>query len=309
MQRFPDRRNSAFSIIFLWALLAALTGCSEMGKRYVAVEVQSDPPGATVWALIDNKLGGAFSPNVLGTSPMSKKTMYYAFGAPGVGDTRLGVRILKAGYKDYDVLYTRDECFDTREEALANVKKIFVNLEPKENADREQDDIDNGASNPRKDEQTITADHFAFRVPVQWSRAGASDERQVRNLTTRALKGVADERNFFVFNSPQGYVVIVYDIVFRSEKQSLTEAQATNKQNFEMGVSRGIVKTMLSNSIVTVGKVEALENDWIAKTSKTNNRNLVYVMYTPDDKVSVNVSAFFPDSDEDFADQVKNILP
>ena len=58
--------------------------------------------------------------------------MYYAFGAPGVGDTKLGVRVVEPGFKGYEVFFTRDECYSSREEALKNVKHVFARLAPAE---------------------------------------------------------------------------------------------------------------------------------------------------------------------------------
>ena len=137
MKRIAKRTAWVSAVGIACALLVTSFGCSELGKRYVTVDVESDPPGASVVALIDNKLsGGTFSPGSLGTTPTGKRTMHFAFGAPGVGDTRLGVRVQKPGFKDYDVFFTRDECYSSAEEALKNVKHIFARLTPAERTDQ-----------------------------------------------------------------------------------------------------------------------------------------------------------------------------
>lgn len=119
-----------------FVVLVTAHGCSELGKRYITVDVDSDPPGARVLALIDNKLsGGTFSPGSLGTTPTGKRTMHFAFGAPGARDTRLGIRVQKPGFKDYEVFFTRDECYSSAEEALKNVKHIVAKLTPTERTD------------------------------------------------------------------------------------------------------------------------------------------------------------------------------
>lgn len=136
MQRTAKRTISICAVGIACALLVTLFGCSELGKRYITVDVQSDPPGASVFALIDNKIsGGTFSPGSLGTTPTGKKTMHFAFGAPGVRDTRLGVRVEKPGFKTYEVFFIRDECYSSAEEALKNVKHIVAKLTPAERTD------------------------------------------------------------------------------------------------------------------------------------------------------------------------------
>ena len=136
MQRIAKRTIWISAVAIACALLVTSFGCSELGKRYITVDVESEPSGASVLALIDNKIsGGTFSPRQLGTTPTGKKTMHFAFGAPGAGDTRLGVRVQKPGVKDYDVFFTRDECYSSAEEALKNVKNIFARLTPAERTD------------------------------------------------------------------------------------------------------------------------------------------------------------------------------
>jgi hypothetical protein len=115
------------------ALLLTSIGCSEMGKRYITVNVESDPPGASVEALISGGIsGGTFSPGPLGTTPTGNRTMHFAFGAPGAGGTKIGVRVSKPAFKDYEVFFTRDDCYSSAEEALKNVKHIFAKLTPEE---------------------------------------------------------------------------------------------------------------------------------------------------------------------------------
>jgi hypothetical protein len=82
-------------------------------------------------ALIDNKLvGGTFSPEPLGTTPTGNMTMHFECGASGVADTRIGVGVRMPGFKDYDVFFTRDECYSLELEALQNARHIFARLIP-----------------------------------------------------------------------------------------------------------------------------------------------------------------------------------
>lgn len=158
-------------------------------------------------------------------------------------------------------------------------------------------------------EKTIIAEHFEFSIPVGWSRASSSDEHSIRSSVTRPFKSFAEEQSFFVFSSPKGYMIIVYDLKFSSKKPSLEQAQNANKQNFRMGKSQGIVRSVLSNNIIQLEGVRALENDWVGTTQKRLNRNLTYILYTEDEKVTLNVSAFFPENDNRFAEQIRNLLP
>jgi hypothetical protein len=118
-------------------LLATSFGCSEIGKRYVTVNVDSEPAVATVEALINSGLSGeTFSPGSLGTTPTGNRTMHFAFGAPGAGGTKIGVRVSKPGYKNYEVFFTRDDCYSSQDEALRNVKHIVATLTPAERTDQ-----------------------------------------------------------------------------------------------------------------------------------------------------------------------------
>jgi hypothetical protein len=133
MQRIAKRIGWIGVVGIACALLVGAFGCSEMGKRYITVNVESDPPGASVEALISGGLsGGTFSPGPLGTTPTGKRTMHFAFGAPGAGGTKIGVRVSKPGFKDYEVLFARDDCYSSGDEALNNVKHIFAKLTPEE---------------------------------------------------------------------------------------------------------------------------------------------------------------------------------
>ena len=138
MQRNAKRIGWISAVGIVSALLVVSLGCSELGKRYITVDVESDPLGASVLALIDNKIsGGTFSPGSLGTTPTGKKTMHFAFGAPGVGGTKLGVRVQKPGFKAYEVFFTRDECYSSAEVALKNVKHIIAKLTPEDRTEQQ----------------------------------------------------------------------------------------------------------------------------------------------------------------------------
>jgi hypothetical protein len=133
MQRIAKRIGWIGVVGIACALLVGTFGYSEMGKRYITVNVESDPPGASVEVLISGGLsGGTFSWGSLGTTPTGKWTMHFAFGAPGMGGTKICVRVSKPGFKDYEVLFARDDCYSSGDEALNNVKHIFAKLTPEE---------------------------------------------------------------------------------------------------------------------------------------------------------------------------------
>lgn len=157
--------------------------------------------------------------------------------------------------------------------------------------------------------KTIVADNYTFTIPEQWSRVSKSEEREVRNVLLESTQGFADfNRNFFVFNTQERYMIIVYDIVYRGEKPSFKTGLDRNEQRFKMGVRNGIVKTILSNKIITVGDKSVLETDWVGNSRKENNRNLNYTIGTPNEKVNVSISAFFPENATLFANQIKKML-
>jgi hypothetical protein len=129
MQKIITKAIYITTICTICALLVTLFACSELGKRYITVEVESNPSGAKVLALIDT--GGKFTtPGLLGTTPTGKRTMHFAFGAPGAEKAKLGVRVRMEGFKDFDMVFTKDECYSTEAEALKNVKHIVAILNP-----------------------------------------------------------------------------------------------------------------------------------------------------------------------------------
>lgn len=104
------------------------------------------------------------------------------------------------------------------------------------------------------DSDKIVAAHgYIFKVGEQWLRAGTSDEGQIRNMMRKSMQGFAEfNNNFFVFNTPKGYMVMIYDVVYTGTRPSMAERLERSNQKFRMGVDRGIVKTILTNNIRTV---------------------------------------------------------
>lgn len=137
MQKIAKSIATISAAIFACVLLLIIFGCSELGKRYITVNVESVPTGAKVDALISGGRSGTFSPGALGTTPTGNKTMHFAFGAPGAGGAKIGIRVHKQGFKNYDVLFSRDECYPSLKEALENVKHIDVRLTPIERKEQE----------------------------------------------------------------------------------------------------------------------------------------------------------------------------
>ena len=70
------------------------------------------------------------TPRLLGTTPTGKRTMHFGFGAPGAEKAKLGVRVQMKGFKDFDMVFTKDECYSTEAEALKNVKHIVDRFNP-----------------------------------------------------------------------------------------------------------------------------------------------------------------------------------
>ena len=113
------------SISLVLFVLVAISDCSHLGRKYTAFKVTSVPSGASVDSLIDNKIsGGTFVNASHGTTPTGVKVVYYAFGAPGVGDTKIGVRISMPGYETKDVFFEPDDWHETAEEAKKHIKEI-----------------------------------------------------------------------------------------------------------------------------------------------------------------------------------------
>jgi hypothetical protein len=112
------------------ALVLGLTisGCSELGKKYCAFTVTSDPSGAEVVSLIENKLGGKIENASLGRTPTKVIVVHYAFGAPGVRDTKVGIKVQMPGYEDQEVFFRPSDWYKTPEEAQSHVRSISVVL-------------------------------------------------------------------------------------------------------------------------------------------------------------------------------------
>lgn len=117
--------------------LMPFAGC---GEKYTAFRVTSDPPGASVDSLINNKIsGGTFVNASLGTTPTELKTVHFAFGAPGVGDTKIGIRVHMPGYKAQELFFGSSDWHETVEGALSRVREISVVLEPEAPSESEAD--------------------------------------------------------------------------------------------------------------------------------------------------------------------------
>ena len=158
-------------------------------------------------------------------------------------------------------------------------------------------------------EEIIIAEGYIFKVSEQWSRVSKVEEREVRNVMLKSTQGFSDfNQNFFVFNTPDQYMIIMYDVVYRGEKPSFKTAIGRNEQRFEMGVRNGIVKTVLSNKVITIGNKSVLESDWVGNSRKANNRNLSYTIASPNEVTNIIISAFFPENETSFANRIRKML-
>jgi len=157
-------------------------------------------------------------------------------------------------------------------------------------------------------EKTISTDKYTFKIANSWTRATKSEERQIEEMMTKALQGIADANNFFVFQSPKGYMVVIYDVTFRQNKPTLKEGMEANKMNFIAGKERGIVRTVISNKIIEITGKKVLENDWVGTTKKRNNRNVTYIFNAPYKNVNMSVLAFFANDDAAFLRQMKKVI-
>ena len=223
-------------IVLVFSGVMAFSGCSELGKKYVAFKVTSDPPGASVDSLMDNKIsGGTFVNASLGTTPTGIKVAHFAFGAPGVGDTKLGVRVDKSGYKAQELFFDTSDWYDTAEEARRHVKEISMVLErlpasestPAESHPRPQGEVSREAQPAResdvrpkdagkKDAKVVNAGQFQFTVPATWTRAPKSEEDELKRTMLAGVKKMVDTSKaplkfdqFYVFQTPKQGMVLV----------------------------------------------------------------------------------------------------
>ena len=133
MAHIKNRCRLIISISLVVFGLIAFSGCSQLGRKYTAFQVTSEPPGASVDSLIDNKISGKFANAVLGVTPTEVKVVYYAFGAPFVGDTKIGIRIYMPGYETKELFFGTGDWYGTRQEARKHTRKISVALKKKQN--------------------------------------------------------------------------------------------------------------------------------------------------------------------------------
>jgi hypothetical protein len=104
----------------------AFASCSQMGRKYIAFDVESVPSGAGVEVIMQNRIGGGlWAQEGLGKTPTGIKVRHFAFGAPGAGSTRLGVRV--DGMELFEeIFFETSDWYDTPKEAMNHVKHIVV---------------------------------------------------------------------------------------------------------------------------------------------------------------------------------------
>jgi len=106
-------------------LLVLFTGCSQPSK-WLAVQVQSDPPGASV----GDQLG-----NSLGDTPTKPKLLYRSQRGMLFPMVKQELTIWKDGFESAKVAIDAAEYkYSSEEEALRNVRVIKVTLKPKASA-------------------------------------------------------------------------------------------------------------------------------------------------------------------------------
>ena len=119
-------------VAVLW--LAIIPSCGKLGKKFTAFKVDSDPSDALVESLMESRIsGGKFANAYLGRTPTRVKIVSFGFGAPFAGDTKIGIRVSKRGYKEKEIFFPPGNWHKTKEEARKQVKEFFVVLVPKHN--------------------------------------------------------------------------------------------------------------------------------------------------------------------------------
>ncbi len=338
------RNRSALMTAFLLAFgLAALSGCSEMGKKYVAFKVTSDPPGASVDSLMDNKIsGGKFVNASLGTTPTEREGAHFAFGAPGVGDTKLGVRVHKSGYKVQELFFDPSDWYNTTEEARRHVKEISMVLErepdagsmpaeskpaeskpvAKEEVPREPQPARESDVQPKaggeENATTVDAGQFQFKVPATWTRAPKSEEDELKRTMLAGArqmldteKGSMEIEQFYMFKTPEDAMVLVYNVLVPATMpvhDYMTKLRAMNETKFEYGRQSGIVKRVIKIKLTEGKDLSVLETEYVAAQGE-NNRTLIYNLAGgPSPKFTVAISAFFPENNDQFQESVKKVM-
>lgn len=256
MQRIAKGIRWISAVGIACALLVGSFGCSELGKRYVTVDVDSEPTGAKVEALISSGLSGdTFSPGALGTTPTGKRTMHFAFGAPGAGGTKIGIRVHKPGYKDYEVFFTRDECYPSREEAVRNVKHIFAKLTP-------QTEVPQETTKSEASYRKVELTSYVLEVPLNWEVGGRAEEQNMREMLSIYPRYKITALS--TFGVPEGAVVTVYELTLPIGEGAdyIEKLFDLNDEKFRAGRNSGLVKEVVENKKTKQGSFDALLVDW-----------------------------------------------
>ena len=110
-------------ILMLTAVLL-LAGCGDMPNKWLAVKIESTPPGARVTTSLNEDLG---------TTPTEPKILYRTVrgSLPGLREIKQELIISKEGYEPSRISLSYEEYkYGSREEAGRNPRIIHLALKP-----------------------------------------------------------------------------------------------------------------------------------------------------------------------------------
>ena len=165
-------------------------------------------------------------------------------------------------------------------------------------------------------EEYLKTKEYSIKITSGWIRKNIDETRKIKKTMPIPPNLPAKyNNNFFVYSNPKGYLILLYETVYRDDISfgSIEERHKMNLQNMKRGIQAGIVKKIVTNEIV---KINTSENDnifskgtlmdWIGNTSKHNNRNRIYTLDTQTKNVTITLSAFFYEKDNAFANELEN---
>lgn len=271
--------NSRHTRLFVGILAISMlfAGCDRMyGRAYVAFKVTSDPPGATVYSIMQHKSlfddeDHKFAKDRFGTTPTGVLIMWFARSAPGAG--KVGVRVTKDGCEPYEVFFEAKNWYGTEQEARRHVTELTVSLKQKEpvvpHSDQQRAvEEHRGTSSPNSPTKSHESyrmhrlAHYTFEVPIDWEVGSRADQEHMRGMldVVPSLKITA----LSTFASRDGCVVTVYERPLRAGEGDayIDKLHSQNEEKFRIGRSRGLVKNVLDNRKIRRTIFDVLLLDW-----------------------------------------------
>ncbi len=156
----------------------------------------------------------------------------------------------------------------------------------------------------------VPAKGYSFSVPGNWNEFNNDKKKNFKAmlLPNEIKNHVKFNENFNGFRTPTGFIVIIYDFVYKETKPTLEKLLEQNKQQFQMGIDKGIVKLINFIDIIKVGGKKVLKTDWTGGGNSKNNRNVNFIMPSENQKTLITIMSFFPGIEESFPSQIKKIV-